>query len=180
MAHVHACNCPATHGLDYPESYSLPLELEDIVRRGNAVPATIALLNGKIHIGLLPEELLRLVSSKTNKPLKVSRRDIAAALVQGKNGGTTVAATMFLAHQAGIKVFCTGGIGGVHRGGERTLDISADLTELGTLAVFWLIFPFDSWTRSNSCCCGLRWRKKYPRHWTYTRISRERCISGSV
>lgn len=98
----------ATHGLDYPESYTLPLELEDIVRRGNATPATIALLAGKIHIGLLPEELLRLVSSKTNKPLKVSRRDIAAALVQGKNGGTTVAATMFLAHQAGIKVFCTG------------------------------------------------------------------------
>ncbi|PIO65629.1 indigoidine synthase A-like protein, partial [Teladorsagia circumcincta] len=102
--------------------------LEDTVRSEGSEPATIALFDGRIHIGLSNEQLARIAESK--EAVKVSRRDIAYALNKGVVGGTTVAATMYLAHMAGIRVFATGGIGGVHRGVDQTLDISADLIEL--------------------------------------------------
>jgi pseudouridylate synthase len=115
-----------THGLPYPQNLKLARDMEAEVRKGGATPATIALVDGKIHIGLMDEELAHLATSKSN--LKVSRRDIAGAVIKKANGGTTVAATMFAAAQSGIRVFATGGIGGIHRGSP--FDISADLHEL--------------------------------------------------
>lgn len=108
-------------------------EVEKIVMRNGAVPATIGILRGQIHVGLTDEELQFLASSKN--VVKVSRRDLPYVLSQGLSGGTTVSGTMIAAHKAGIPVFVTGGIGGVHRGGENTLDVSADLTELGRTPV---------------------------------------------
>ncbi|KAK5986735.1 Pseudouridine-metabolizing bifunctional protein [Trichostrongylus colubriformis] len=102
--------------------------LEDTVRNEGSEPATIALLDGRIHVGLSSEQLVRIAESQA--AVKVSRRDIVHALNKGLIGGTTVAATMYLAHMVGIRVFATGGIGGVHRGVDQTLDISADLIEL--------------------------------------------------
>jgi len=117
-----------SHGMPYPDNIDLALELEKIAESCGAVPATICLMDGKIKIGLNRKELLRLATEKD--VAKVSRRDISSVLVNGKVGATTVAATMFLAYKAGIKVFATGGIGGVHRSAEETFDISADLIEL--------------------------------------------------
>lgn len=116
-----------THGLPRPENLTLARDLEQEIRSCGAVPATIALLDSHIHIGLSSEELVR-VSEVTNAR-KVSRRDFGIALAKNEVGGTTVAGTMFAAHQSGIRVFATGGIGGVHRGDGD--DISADLPELG-------------------------------------------------
>uniref|UniRef100_A0A8R1UNM7 PfkB domain-containing protein n=1 Tax=Pristionchus pacificus TaxID=54126 RepID=A0A8R1UNM7_PRIPA len=104
-----------------------------VVRKGGAVPATIALIDGKIRVGLTSSELESI--SQDKKAVKVSRRDVAYALSKGLTGGTTVASTMWAAHHAGIRVFSTGGIGGVHRGAEETFDISADLTELSQTPV---------------------------------------------
>lgn len=115
-----------THGLPYPDNINTALELEEIARQEDAVPATTALLNGKIKIGLSKNELERLVSDE-NK-IKITTRDIPYALANKLSAGTTVAATLFCAAYAGIKVFSTGGIGGVHRGDAN--DISADLIEL--------------------------------------------------
>ncbi|KAL2060266.1 hypothetical protein VTL71DRAFT_9661 [Oculimacula yallundae] len=126
-----------THGFPYPQNVGLALGLEEIVRRNGAVPATIGILKGKARIGLSKEEITKLASSAGNPAtMKVSRRDLPyilgkSYLGEALNGGTTVSATMILAHRAGIKVFGTGGLGGVHRGGEDSMDISADLTELG-------------------------------------------------
>ncbi|KAE9413881.1 hypothetical protein Angca_008498, partial [Angiostrongylus cantonensis] len=117
-----------THGLPYPQNIETAKLLEDTVRSEGSVPATIAVLDGQIHIGLSDEKLTRV--AETMDAVKVSRRDIAYALCKGVIGGTTVAATMFLANIAGIRVFATGGIGGVHRGAEQTFDVSADLLEL--------------------------------------------------
>ena len=115
-----------THGLPYPQNLQLARDMEAEVRRAGATPATIAVLDGKIRIGLTDEELSRLANSKSN--LKISRRDITSAIVKKASGGTTVAATMFAASRSDIRVFATGGIGGVHR--ESPFDISADLHEL--------------------------------------------------
>jgi pseudouridine-5'-phosphate glycosidase len=115
-----------THGLPYPENEKLAKELEEIIREKNCVPATIAILDGMIRIGLNEAELERLAQAEDM--LKVSSRDIAGALVQNKSGGTTVAGTLAIAKQVGIKVFASGGIGGVHR--QTTFDISADLQQL--------------------------------------------------
>ncbi len=115
-----------THGLPYPQNIQLARDMESTVRQEGAIPATTALLDGKIRVGLTDEDLARLAQSKSN--LKVSRRDLATAITKKANGGTTVAATMFAASQAGIRVFATGGIGGVHR--ENSFDISADLPAL--------------------------------------------------
>ncbi|TVY34338.1 Pseudouridine-metabolizing bifunctional protein [Lachnellula subtilissima] len=130
-----------THGFPYPENVALALDLEKIVRKNGGIPATIGVLNGVIRVGLSSEEITTLASS-AGKPetMKVSRRDVPYILGMGiagrkLNGGTTVAATMMIAKQAGIQVFGTGGLGGVHRGGENTLDVSADLTELGRTPV---------------------------------------------
>lgn len=115
-----------THGLPRPGNLDLAQELESIVVEESCVPATIALLDGKIHIGLTDDELTSL--SKFDKVRKISRRDIGLAAARKENGGTTVAGTLFIAHHAGISVFATGGIGGVHR--NAPFDISADLPEL--------------------------------------------------
>ncbi|WBW71744.1 bifunctional pseudouridylate synthase/pseudouridine kinase [Schizosaccharomyces osmophilus] len=123
-----------THGMPYPENQKMALEVENAVRKSGAVPATIAIIDGKCTIGLEELELQRLAKIG---PLarKVSRRDLSYITSQKLNGGTTVASTMILAEKAGIDVFATGGIGGVHRGAETTMDISADLIELGRTRV---------------------------------------------
>ncbi|MEL3973541.1 pseudouridine-5'-phosphate glycosidase [Rossellomorea oryzaecorticis] len=117
-----------SHGMPYPQNVQTAREVEDIIRAGGAVPATIAILNGQIKIGLSHEELEYL--GQATEVIKASRRDIPYILSAGKDGATTVAATMILAELADIAVFVTGGIGGVHRGAEETMDISADLEEL--------------------------------------------------
>lgn len=121
------------HGLPYPENLALARDLEGIVRAEGAVPATIALGDGRIRIGLGESDLERLAASRG--VAKVSRRDMAAVLASGGLGATTVAGTMIAARLAGIKVFATGGIGGVHRGAEASFDVSADLDELAQTQV---------------------------------------------
>ena len=115
-----------THGLPRPQNLELARTMERVIRENDATPATIALLEGKIHIGLTDAELERLANAEHVR--KISRRDFATAIFKKECGGTTVAGTMFAAHQAGIKVFATGGIGGVHE--VETLDISTDLQAL--------------------------------------------------
>ncbi|MEM7424982.1 MAG: pseudouridine-5'-phosphate glycosidase [Pseudomonadota bacterium] len=122
-----------THGLPYPTNLETALALEETVRGAGAVPATIAVIGGVIRVGL-DEGSLRELSQEASVR-KLSRADIAPALVEGATGSTTVAATMILAHLAGIEVFATGGIGGVHRGAESSFDISADLQELAQTPV---------------------------------------------
>ncbi|MGG4166535.1 pseudouridine-5'-phosphate glycosidase [Rossellomorea vietnamensis] len=117
-----------SHGMPYPQNVKTAREVEDIIRSKGAVPATIAILNGKIKIGLSHEELEYL--GQATDVIKASRRDIPYILASGKDGATTVAATMICAELAGIPIFVTGGIGGVHRNAEVTMDISADLEEL--------------------------------------------------
>ncbi len=118
-----------THGLPQPQNLELARDMEQQVRDNNATPATVALLDGEIRIGLSDEELVRL--SESDSVLKVSHRDFATAILKKKNGGTTVAGTMFAAQLAGIKVFATGGIGGVHK--ESSFDISTDLRALAEI-----------------------------------------------
>lgn len=118
-----------SHGMPYPANVETAIAVEQIVRDHGAVPATIAILDGKLKVGLSPQEIDYLGQAKDVS--KASRRDIPYIVAQGKNGGTTVGATMIIAELAGIKVFATGGIGGVHRGAQTTMDISADLEELG-------------------------------------------------
>ncbi len=117
-----------SHGMPYPDNLSTAKDLENIVRQNGAVPATIAIIKGRIKIGLTPEELEYLATSKD--VIKVSRRDIPHIIAGELDGATTVASTMIFSRIAGISLFATGGIGGVHRGAERSFDISADLTEL--------------------------------------------------
>jgi len=112
--------------MDYPLNRDTALALEKIVRDYGAIPATIAIIKGVIKIGLSSEDL-ELLSSDSKNSRKCSRRDLAYVMAKKINGSTTVAGTMYLAHLAGIKIFITGGVGGVHRGGEQTFDISADL-----------------------------------------------------
>ncbi len=123
-----------SHGMPYPQNMETAIMLEDEVRKQGAVPATIALINGKIKIGLSKDEIKYLAQEGT-KVTKVSRRDIPYILANKLTGATTVAATMIAAEMAGIAVFATGGIGGVHRGASETFDISADLQELATTKV---------------------------------------------
>jgi len=118
-----------THGMPYPVNLELAQELEDIVRKGGAVPATIALVSGKIRVGLSKSELEMLARAKWVK--KIGPRDIPVAVAMGFSGGTTVAASLQIADAAGIRVFVTGGIGGVHRGTSAILDISQDLPVIG-------------------------------------------------
>lgn len=136
VAHARATGQPIvalestiiSHGMPYPQNVQTAREVEQIIRDAGAVPATIAIIGGKICIGLTEAQLEELGNSPD--AIKVSRRDLAYVLSQGKLGATTVAATMICAQLAGIKVFVTGGIGGVHRGAETSMDISADLQEL--------------------------------------------------
>ncbi|MBW4829087.1 MAG: pseudouridine-5'-phosphate glycosidase [Clostridiaceae bacterium] len=116
------------HGMPYPKNVETALEAERTIRDRGAIPATIAILDGKIKVGLSKEEIEYL--GKAENVSKVSRRDLPFIAAKGLNGATTVASTMIVAKMAGIKVFVTGGIGGVHRGAEESFDISADLQEL--------------------------------------------------
>ena len=122
-----------THGMPFPENLKTALSVESIIREESVVPATIAILKGRIKIGLEHKELKGL--AEDSETIKVSRRDLASALVRQQNGGTTVSGTMICADKAGIRVFVTGGIGGVHRDFEQTLDVSADLEELSRTPV---------------------------------------------
>ncbi len=122
-----------THGLPRPRNLDTALAVEAVVRENGATPATIAVIDGVIRVGLDPKDL-EMLSAATNVR-KLSRADLAAAIVDGATGSTTVAATMIAAHLAGIEVFATGGIGGVHRGAEHSFDISADLQELAQTPV---------------------------------------------
>ncbi|MDC1449948.1 pseudouridine-5'-phosphate glycosidase [Candidatus Thioglobus sp.] len=130
-----------SHGMPYPKNIETALMVEETVRSNNAVPATIAIIKGRLKIGLTEKEIEFLATNDEIK--KISRRDLAVAVSQQLSGSTTVASTMIIAKLANIAVFATGGIGGVHRGAETTLDISADLDEL---------------SRTNVCvvCAGVK------------------------
>lgn len=122
-----------THGMPFPENLRTARRVEDAVRDAGAVPATVAVMVGRLHIGLEPDGLERFAAAEG--VMKLSRADLAACLASGRTGATTVAATMIAAHLAGIAVFATGGIGGVHRGAETSFDVSADLHELARTPV---------------------------------------------
>ncbi|MGD9909667.1 MAG: pseudouridine-5'-phosphate glycosidase [Candidatus Izemoplasmatales bacterium] len=141
-----------SHGMPYPENVEMAKKVENIIRLEGAVPATIAIMNGKIKIGLNNEDLETL--AKAPHVEKVSRRDMAKVIASKAIGATTVASTMICAEMAGIKFFVTGGIGGVHRGYETTLDVSADLEEL-------------SMTNVNVICAGAKAILDLPRTMEY-------------
>ncbi|WP_375574130.1 pseudouridine-5'-phosphate glycosidase [Ahrensia marina] len=122
-----------THGMPYPQNLEMAQAVEDIIAEGGATPALIAVVEGRIKVGLSDEE--RSALGQTKDARKASRADLAFAVSSGENAGTTVAATMMVAHMEGIKVFATGGIGGVHQGASESFDISADLIELGRTGV---------------------------------------------
>ncbi len=122
-----------THGMPYPQNLEVARQVEDDLRGEGVTPATIAVMNGTLHIGLEPHQLEALAQAKS--VAKLSRADIAACMATGGTGATTVSATMIAAHLAGISVFATGGIGGVHRGAESSFDVSADLLELAQTPV---------------------------------------------
>ncbi len=119
------------HGLPFPQNMETALSLEEVVRQEGAVPATIGIIGGTLRVGLSPDEIERLATASGVR--KVSRRDLPLVVARKEDGATTVAATMWIAHQAGIQVFATGGIGGVHRG--QPFDVSADLPELARTPV---------------------------------------------
>jgi len=122
-----------SHGMPYPQNVEMATKVEKIIKDCGATPATIAIINGKIKVGLSKDELEYLAKAKD--VVKVSKRDFGYVISQGLTGATTVSATMLIAKMAGIKVFATGGIGGVHRGAQQTFDISRDLEELATQEV---------------------------------------------
>ena len=123
-----------SHGMPYPQNVQTALEVERIIRENGAVPATIAIIGGRLKAGLTAEEI-EYFGKKGRAIHKASRRDLAVLCARGEDGATTVTTTMIIAHMAGIRFFATGGIGGVHRGAETTMDISADLEELGRTPV---------------------------------------------
>lgn len=123
-----------SHGMPYPQNVETALNVERIIRENGAVPATIAIIGGRLKAGLTPEEI-EYFGKKGTAIHKASRRDLAALCAGGEDGATTVTTTMIIAHMAGIRIFATGGIGGVHRGAETTMDISADLEELARTPV---------------------------------------------
>ena len=123
-----------SHGMPYPQNVETAIQVEKIVRENGAVPATIAIIGGRLKAGLTEEEI-EYFGKKGQEITKASRRDLAMLCAKGEDGACTVTTTMMIAHMAGIKVFATGGIGGVHRGAETTMDISADLEELAQTPV---------------------------------------------
>ncbi|KAH8409518.1 hypothetical protein KR222_007702 [Zaprionus bogoriensis] len=124
-----------THGMPVPENVETALQVEQVVREKGAVPATIGIIDGCIKVGLTQQELMQLAHKPREQVIKCSRRDLPYVVAMRHSGGTTVAATMIVAHRVGIPIFATGGIGGVHREGHVTLDVSADLVELGRTPV---------------------------------------------
>ena len=123
-----------SHGMPYPQNVETALRVEEIVRENSAVPATIGVIGGRLKAGMTPEEIAYF-GKKGTAITKASRRDLAVLCARGEDGATTVTTTMMIAYMAGISIFATGGIGGVHRGAEVTMDISADLEELATTPV---------------------------------------------
>jgi len=123
-----------SHGMPYPQNVETALRVEEVIRENGAVPATIAIIGGRLKAGLSKEEIDHL-GKAGHAVTKASRRDMPSIVARGIDGATTVTTTMIIAHMAGISVFATGGIGGVHRGAETTMDISADLEELGQTPV---------------------------------------------
>jgi pseudouridine-5'-phosphate glycosidase len=123
-----------SHGMPYPKNVETALKVEEIIRENGAIPATIAIINGKLSVGISPEQIDYLGKNGL-AVAKSSRRDLPILVARGEDGATTVATTMIIANLAGIKLFATGGVGGVHRGGETTMDISADLEELSNTNV---------------------------------------------
>ena len=123
-----------SHGMPYPQNVETALKVEQTIRENGATPATIAVIGGRLKAGLTPEEI-EYLGKKGREVTKASRRDLPVLVARGEDGATTVTTTMIIAHLAGIKVFATGGIGGVHRGAETTMDISADLEELAMTPV---------------------------------------------
>ena len=123
-----------SHGMPYPQNVETALAVETVIRENGAIPATIAILGGKMCVGISKEQI-EYLGKKGLKVIKASRRDLPVLLSRGEDGATTVTTTMIAAHLAGVKIFATGGIGGVHRGAETTMDISADLEELGRTPV---------------------------------------------
>ena len=123
-----------SHGMPYPQNVETALQVEQTIRDNGAVPATIAVIGGRLKAGLTPEEI-EYLGKKGREVAKASRRDLPVLVARRADGATTVTTTMIIAHMAGIKVFATGGIGGVHRGAETTMDISADLEELAMTPV---------------------------------------------
>ena len=123
-----------SHGMPYPQNVETALAVEQAVRDGGAIPATIAVIGGRLKAGLTPEEI-EYFGKKGREIAKASRRDLAMLVSRGEDGATTVTTTMMIAAMAGIRIFATGGIGGVHRGAETTMDISADLEELAQTPV---------------------------------------------
>ena len=123
-----------SHGMPYPQNVETALKVEQTIRENGATPATIAIIKGRLKAGLTPEEI-EYLGRKGREVAKASRRDLPVLVARGADGATTVTTTMIIAHMAGIKVFATGGIGGVHRGAETTMDISADLEELAMTPV---------------------------------------------
>jgi len=122
-----------THGMPYPRNVETALAVEAVIREAGAVPATIAVIDGRISVGLTETQIEELAQRRD--VVKCSRRDLPVVIAKGQTGATTVAGTMIAAAMAGIRIFVTGGIGGVHRGAERTMDVSADLTELARTPV---------------------------------------------
>ena len=123
-----------SHGMPYPKNVETALEVEKIIRDNGAVPATIAIIGGRLKAGLSAQEI-EYFGKKGGEIAKASRRDLPVLIARGQDGACTVTTTMIIAHMAGISIFATGGIGGVHRGAETTMDISADLEELGQTPV---------------------------------------------
>lgn len=123
-----------SHGMPYPQNVETARNVERIIRENGAVPATIAIIGGRLKVGLTDEQI-EYFGKKGTAIAKASRRDLALLCARGEDGATTVTTTMMIAHMAGISIFATGGIGGVHRGAETTMDISADLEELGRTPV---------------------------------------------
>ena len=123
-----------SHGMPYPQNVETALQVEQIIRDNGAVPATIAILGGRLKAGCTKEEI-EYLGKQGQAVTKASRRDLAVLCARGADGATTVTTTMMIAHMAGIQIFATGGIGGVHRGAETTMDISADLEELASTPV---------------------------------------------
>ncbi len=123
-----------SHGMPYPQNVQTALNVERIIRENGAVPATIAIIGGRLKAGLTAQEI-EYFGKKGQAIAKASRRDLAVLVARGEDGATTVTTTMMIAHMAGIRIFATGGIGGVHRGAETTMDISADLEELAQTPV---------------------------------------------
>ena len=123
-----------SHGMPYPQNVETALRVEEIVRENGAVPATIGVIGGRLKAGMTPEEI-EYFGKKGTAITKASRRDLAVLCARSEDGATTVTTTMMIAYMAGIRIFATGGIGGVHRGAETTMDISADLEELANTPV---------------------------------------------